>query len=300
MIDCPISVVIPTYQRSQDLMITLEKIFACDPYPQEVIIHVDYGDSLTPQILEKNLVNYPNLKILQGDRRVGPGGGRNKAIWLAKNEIVASFDDDSYPLDGDYFARLLTLFNQFPEVAVIGATIYHRNETIEPENYTARWEHSFVGCGCAYRKQSFLDLGGYVELPLAYGMEEVDLSLRLYNQGWKVLMTPWLRVFHDTNLDRHGKPTVTAATISNQMLLTYLRYPLLFWWVGIGQTFSRILWLVRHRRMAGILLGIRNIPYLIYQHRQARSVVSPKTLQDFLRLKRRPLSLSLDKEYVDG
>ncbi|OKH19906.1 glycosyltransferase family 2 protein [[Limnothrix rosea] IAM M-220] len=286
---CDISVVIPTYKRPDDLVVAIEKIVACDPQPAEIVVHIDYGETVTKPVLDKLNYDSIDIVIIEGDRRVGPGGGRNKAIKKAKHNIIASFDDDSYPLDKDYFARLLSLFEKYPKAAVIGAAIYHRDETILPERHEAQWEHSFVGCGCAYRRELFLNTGGYVELPVAYGMEEVDLSLRLYDQGWRVLVSPWLRVFHDTNLARHGNPKITAASISNQILLTYLRYPVLLWWIGIGQTVSRILWLIRNNRFAGIGKGLINIPSLVFDNRQYRAVVKANSLNDFLRLKRQPI-----------
>ncbi|NJL47715.1 MAG: glycosyltransferase family 2 protein [Leptolyngbyaceae cyanobacterium SM2_5_2] len=281
---CPISVAIPTYNRPQDLLQALAKIQSCNPRPAEIIVHIDGGDNQTETVLASQ--GNAELVILKSDRRVGPGGGRNRAIALAKHNIVASFDDDSYPIDPDYFARLLQLFDRFPKAAVIGAAIYHQDEPIQPDPLTATWEHAFVGCGCAYRRSVFLATQGYVELPVAYGMEEVDVSLRLYDQGWGVLITPWLRVFHDTRLEHHSNPKITAASIANQALLAYLRYPPSYWWVGVGQVSSRILWLWRHGRRSGVWQGIQSIPESIGQHHQARATVSKQTLRRFLSLRK--------------
>ncbi len=289
---CKLSVVIPTYQRVDDLLIAIQRIQDCQPCPDEIIVHIDYGDDVTAAALDN--ADLGQIKILQSDRRVGPGGGRNKAIAAAKHEIVASFDDDSYPVDKDYFARLIRLFEQFPTAAVVGAAIYHLNETIEADRFVASWEHSFVGCGCAYRKHVFQDMQGYIELPVAYGMEEVDLSLRLYDAGWKVLISPWLRVFHNTNLAHHKQPKITAASISNQVLLMYLRYPLTLWWIGLAQSISRIIWLIKHKRFSGILKGLMNIPNLIYENHQYRSTVKPESLKSFLHLKRNPVLETLN------
>ena len=295
---CPISVVIPTYQRPADLLKALAHIQQCDPRPAEIIVHIDNDDHQTETILQAQ--GNDALVILKSDTQVGPGGGRNRAIAKAQYDIVASFDDDSYPLDRDYFARLLQLFDRFPKAAVIGAAIYHLGEPIQPDRPTATWEHAFVGCGCAYRRSAFLATQGYVELPLAYGMEEVDLSLRLHHQGWGVLITPWLRVFHDTHLAHHNHPKITAASITNQALLTYLRYPPTYWGVGAGQVLSRILWLLRHQRRAGVLQGIVNIPGLISQHSPLRQTVSPQTLRHFLHLRKQPVKVESSNEALEN
>lgn len=293
-----ISVVIPTYRRIDKLLDALEHIRACSPEPDEIIIHIDGDDDVTKMALQSSKMD--DISVITSKTQQGPGGGRNRAIAQAKHEIVASFDDDSYPIDKDYFARLLQLFEQFPKAAVIGAAIYHIGETVESDEQTAQWEHSFIGCGCAYRKSVFQAVEGYVPLPVAYGMEEVDLSLRLHHADWGVLVSPWLRVFHNTQLEHHGSAKVTAASISNQAMLTYLRYPPFLWWIGLGQCLSRIVWLSKHNRRAGILKGIIDIPKAAYQQRASRRLVSGKSLRSFLDLKRQTVHVKLAPSFTSA
>jgi GT2 family glycosyltransferase len=281
---CNITVVIPTFNRADQLLQALDKIYACCPVPAEVVVHIDANDNTTEPALLESV--FKQVKIIQSDTPVGPGGGRNRAIALASHDLVASFDDDSYPLDLDYFNRLIHLFEQFPTAAVIGAAIYHLNEPIHADEPYAQWKPNFVGCGCAYRKDVFLKTQGYVELPVAYGMEEVDLSLRLHHRGWGVLVSPWLRVFHDTTLKHHSSPKVTAASVANLALLSYLRYPPSYWGFGIAQCLNRIVWLVRHGRFAGIPKGILTILPLITQYRVLRQPISVDSLQSYLQLQR--------------
>jgi len=281
---CSVTVAIPTCQRPDVLLTALAQIYRCKPIPDEIIVHIDGGDTVT----EASLLNseFREVVIIKNATQVGPGGGRNLAIARAKNAIVASFDDDSYPIDSDYFARLMQLFDRFPKAAVIGSAIFHQNEAVNPDEYTATWVADFVGCGCAYRRDVFLQTRGYVQLPLAYGMEETDLSLRLHDLGWGILQSPWLRVFHDTKLEHHNNPKITAASIANQALLAYLRYPVNLWWLGGVQCLSRIFWLMRHQRWNGILTGLISIPGLIHHHHSHRQTVSSKSLLSYLRLRR--------------
>jgi GT2 family glycosyltransferase len=279
---CSVSVVIPTYQRPEQLLKAVMRIKACEPCPDEIIVHIDGNDTLTEAVISE----VADVKVLRSPEQAGPGGGRNKAIALAKHEIVASFDDDSYPLDQDYFARLLQLFEAYPQAAVMAAAIYHQNETIASDTRQDALVADFVGCGCAYRKSVFQQTNGYVPLPLAYGMEEVDLSLRLHAIDWQVVESRWLRVFHDTKLEHHDRPQVTAASIANQALLAYLRYPIGLWWLGIAQCFSRVIWLIRHQRFLGIVSGILMIPRLIKVNHFYRQTVSSESLQSYISLRR--------------
>src|SRR5438128_6481462 len=125
---CDITVGIPTYKRVEKLQETLTKIFNCNPRPNEIIVHVDGNDHDTEDYL---IDRYPEIKVIKSQIQVGPGGGRNKIISEASNQLVASFDDDSYPIDPDYFERLLRVFDQFPNAAIVDATIYHIDQKIE-------------------------------------------------------------------------------------------------------------------------------------------------------------------------
>lgn len=273
----PITVVIPTYDRPEQLLLALEKIYHCDPAPGEVIVHIDANDKVSRSALDDSL--FEAVKIIQSNSQMGPGGGRNLAIADASYELIASFDDDSYPIDKDYFARLLTLFDMFPQAAVIGASIFHIGETVLEADLVAQWVPDFIGCGCAYRKSAFQQTEGYVPLVVAYGMEEVDMALQLRHHGWKILNSSWLRVFHNTQLTHHSSAKVTAASIANLALLAYLRYPVSYWWLGMVQCLNRIIWLIKYGRIQGISQGVMLIPRLIYQYRQLRQPISISTLQ---------------------
>ena len=80
------------------------------------------------------------------------------------------------------------------------AQVFHLHEAIEPDTTASEWVADFSGGGCAYRRERYLQTGGYVPLPTAYGMEEVDFGLRLHALGGRVLRSGSLRVFHHTDL----------------------------------------------------------------------------------------------------
>src|SRR5256885_4776766 len=121
----PVSVVIPTYRRHLQLGDTIRKIADCRPFPAEIIVHIDAGDSETEPWLR---TAFPSVRVLSSKNRMGPGGGRNKLVAAARHDIVASFDDDSYPMDSDYFARLCEVFARRPDAAVVASQIAHRSE----------------------------------------------------------------------------------------------------------------------------------------------------------------------------
>ena len=172
---------------------------------------------------------------------------------------------------------------------MICAALYHAGESIGLDERSAQWTADFSGGACIFRRHAFLDAGGYVPLPVAYGMEEVDLAIRMHAQGGKILTTRWLRVFHNTDLTRHGDPRVTAGSIANLALLAYLRYPVSLWGIGVGQCANRLLWLLKHGRRRGILKGVTMIPGHVWANHSYRLPVSRKVVRSYLALRRAPI-----------
>jgi len=285
-----ISAIVTAYERIEQTLATLRVIQSCVPSPTEILVHVDAN-----QISCENAIRdaFPSVRVLRSEQQVGPGGGRNKLVEAARFEFVASFDDDSYPIDSDYFARALRVFEKFPEASLICAALYHAGESIGLDAQSAQWTADFSGGACIFRRKAFIDAGGYVPLPVAYGMEEVDLAIRLHSQGGKILTTPWLRVFHNTDLQRHGDPRVTAGSIANLALLAYLRYPVSLWGIGVGQCANRLLWLVRHGRHRGIVKGVTMIPGHVWENHRYRAPVSKKVVRSYLALRRAPVEVRL-------
>jgi GT2 family glycosyltransferase len=292
-----ISAIVTAYERVEQTLATLRILQSCVPAPDEILVHVDAN-----QVACENAIRnvFPAIQILRSEEQVGPGGGRNKLVGAARGEFIASFDDDSYPIDSDYFARARQVFERFPEASLVCAVLYHAGESIGLDEQSAHWTADFSGGACIFRRQAFLDAGGYVPLPVAYGMEEVDLAIRLHSQGGRILTTSWLRVFHNTDLKRHGDPRVTAGSIANLALLAYLRYPVSLWGIGVGQCANRLLWLLRHGRHRGILKGVTMIPAHLRANRGYRLPVSKQVVRSYLALRRAPIAAALSTDYTDS
>ncbi|HUQ86225.1 MAG TPA: glycosyltransferase [Vicinamibacterales bacterium] len=281
----PITAIVTGYRRPDELITTLRVLHACEPAPAEILVHIDDASRDTAVFVTRE---FPELTVIVSDRRVGPGGGRNRMVAAARHSIVASFDDDSYPIDRDYFARIEQTFEQFPDAWVVDARVFHLSQAIEPDTTASRWVADFSGGGCAYRRERYLQTGGYVPLPTAYGMEEVDFGLRLHALGGRVLRSGRLRVFHNTDLSHHSDPAITSASIVNVALLTYLRYPMSMWAVGVAQCANRIQWLLRHGRRRGVWRGLVAIPSAIAEHRRERDPLPGRAVRSFLSLRRAP------------
>ena len=281
------SVVIPTRNRTDALLRTINRILACEPAPAEVLVHVDGGDSGSAEAVHRH---FTTVKLTQGTERIGPGGGRNLLVSAARHDIVASFDDDSFPLDSGYFARLADTFARDAKVAVVSAQIFHRGESPREAREAVRPSADFVACGCAFRRSAFEAVGGFVPLSPAYGMEESDFALRVHAAGYAIVSDAALRVYHDTDLGHHESAEVTKASLRNLALLAYLRYPPILWWLGAAQVARRVAWLIAHGRLDGLMSGLVTIPAHLHRYRAYRRPVSARDVRGWIAARRRAAS----------
>ena len=201
-----------------------------------------------------------------------------------------SFDDDSYPVDSDFFASVQRLFLEHPEVAIFGASIWHRHEPEKRRSKDLVHIPSYIGCGYAIRLSAYQQVRGYLPRPIAYGMEESDLSLQLFAAGWQIYEAGELRVFHDTDLAHHQSPEVTSGVIANVGLFAYLNYPIIGWGWGLVQVANKVVYCIRMGRIRGICSGIFQIPIDCYRYRRYRNPIAWKTIKEFLYRRRSELA----------
>lgn len=245
----PVSVAIPAYRSGPLLRQTLERICACNPLPQEILLHGDGG--WQPEMAMLEGLPLP-VKLVLSEAHVGPGGGRHRLFQEAACELVASFDDDSWPLDEDYFARALAVMEAFPKAVVMSPAVYLKERPVLAALPEAALVRSFAGSASVTRRSLYLGLPGYVPVAAAYGVEETDLSLQAHAAGLEILFCPWLRAWHDRpSVDNQHS---VLPWIRNEVLLASLRFPLVMqpWgWVRA----LRHVW--RHRHETGWSAALR-------------------------------------------
>jgi GT2 family glycosyltransferase len=281
-----VTVIVTAFRRVDQTIETVRRIKACSPPPDEVLVHVDANEHKCADAIR---AAFPEVPVMVSSEAIGPGGGRNKLVAAAQNEWVASFDDDSYPIDTDFFARAAFLMMKFPETALVTGAIFNRGEQICEAKPVVCDTGSFASGATVFRRSEFLKAGGFVPLVVAYGMEEQDLTLRLLERGRLFKYSPWLRIYHDTDLSHHASANVNAGVIANLALLAYARYPVSYWPYGALQVGNRIVWSIRNGRFSGLASGIAQVPVYIWRHRRLRRPVSAATLRTQLELRARTL-----------
>lgn len=279
----PVAVVIPTYWRGDAVLRTLRRVFACSPQPAEAWVHIDAGDGRLELSLARE---FPQVRILTSPARLGPGGGRDRCLKACTTPYAVSFDDDSYPLDDDFFAVVVELLNGDPEAAIIAASIVDRHQAALPRGKALTPCVSYVGCGHAIRLAAYGHTRGYLPRPEAYGMEETDIALQLLAAGWRIFVSSDLRVIHDTDGSHRDTPEIVAASLSNVALFAFLNYPVALWGWGVLQVLNYTVYCLRNGRRAGLIGGIMRIPGDCYRHRMYRRPLPLSTVVEFLKRRR--------------
>lgn len=279
-----VAAIMTARNRPEQTLANIRRILECTPPPDEMLVHIDGGNHELAGEIRRN---FPSVIIHVHDGARGPGGARNFLLAATDCALVASFDDDSYPLDARFFELAVSEFKAHPTAAVLCAVILDCDGPSGPEFTGIRRAASFVGCGCVYRRDAFFATTGYVPLELAYGMEELDLSMQYHALALPLLQSAKLRVHHDTDMRHRAAPKVNAAVTANAALLVYLRYPPLLWPIGLLQVARTIRYLIRSGRREGIWAGITQIPAHLHRHRAYRKRLRVSEVLSYIRLRRR-------------
>jgi len=286
-VEVPVTAIIPAHCRLAPLLNTLDVVIRCDPPPAEILVHVDGANE---EIVAALARKFPQVKVLKSDELLGPGGSRNRLIAAAHHELVANFDDDSFPTHRDYFAKVLEVAEMLPDSAIYSAEVMTHLPKSQEQNPDALFWRvvMFSGCGCVFRKSWFLKTTGFVPIPISYSMEETDLSLQLYAMGGVMVQTALLRVCHIN--PREGTPNalITSYSIANIFLMGFLRYPPILWPLVPLQALSKMLWLARRRWYGGIGNGLRLSVAHLAKYASYRKPMSVWKVLSWLVARRRP------------
>ncbi len=280
----PLSVVIPAHNRVQPLLVTLERILHCDPGPSEILVHVDGANSATLEAVAKQ---FPLVRLLSSPANLGPGGARDCLIRKASHEWVATFDDDSYTEDASYFARVIADIASHPHTAVFTSDFTAPELRDMPLQQVA----VFSGCGCVYNRSWYLRTRGYVPRVVAYGFEEVDLSLQLHALGGQILLDPKLNVIHDHPITGRFPEEIVTETILNAFLFPWVRYPFLMLPLGLIQAMRYALHAALTGEQSALLKAIQQLPSTLMRYQSLRAPVSSSAVWTWLRLRRSIISL---------
>lgn len=224
-----ISVVIPTYNRSEELLITLKALFSLKNKPYEIVVVDQSKDDLTKKMIESLKSKqvryiYSNIPAITKSRNIG-------AKASSKNTKIVCFIDDDVTLYEGYFAALLDVYNKNETVRAVAGFVPFETNIKEESKFDSilrrifmlggRWNRNyskilsaygnvyprklsssglaqwFPGDNMSYRKEVFLEQI-FDENLLGYTVaEDIDFNYRLFlRHKNSLIITPYAPLTH--------------------------------------------------------------------------------------------------------
>ena len=222
-----LSIMITTRNRVQDLKVTLPVLNNLHPAPDEILITADGSTDGTIAFVKSE---FPNAKLIVNDRGRGSVASRDGMMREARGDLVLALDDDSYPEQSDCIARIVPLFEQRPELAVLHfpQRTDEYPETLTQTNFGS--EHltrSFANSGAVLRRATYLQLPGF-ESRFFHMYEEPDYALQCVAAGYEVLFSPVITIRHHYSGQARDEIPIHQRHARNEFWSTVMRCPFPF------------------------------------------------------------------------
>lgn len=214
-----VSVAVVTRNRKRDLQKCINSIINQTYKKYEVIIVDNASTDGTVEAIERM---YPEAKIILMHRNLGCPEGRNVAFANCRGDIIVSIDDDAN-LAQDVLEKCIKYFEANENLAILGFNINKKANSSKSKK--AKYTHLFSGGACAVRK-AILQKTGYFPENFFRQAEEIDLALRIIDNGYTILFSPYIVVYHNA-IYRNNKLFLYYAC-RNDLSIIILRYPLRF------------------------------------------------------------------------
>jgi teichuronic acid biosynthesis glycosyltransferase TuaG len=183
-----VSVVIPTYNRANELRSAIRSVFAQDWTDIELLVVDDGSTDATAATVEE----FPLARLIQLPRTAQLGAVRNAGIQAARGDFVAFLDSDDTWLPTKISEQMRS-FSREPD-CIISATNAFVTTELQGDTAVVYFRHSedkllgvrdlvvdnpVIVSTVVARTKYLRKVGGFMTLPILHGIEDYDLWLRL-------------------------------------------------------------------------------------------------------------------------
>lgn len=282
--------IIPTRNRIQDLLVTLEYMTDLGIPQQQIYIVDDASEDDTEATVKQQ---YPEVHIKRNKTPQGVIYNRNYLWDRTSRKYVLSLDDDSNIIS---LNDLLTAVEVLEEDEKNGVFAFQIKEQKEPPKPVVEGGHqvyavrAFIACGCVFKRNMMQTLGNYSREALVFHGEELDCAMRIYKAGFRIVTRQDMIVHHriDWKERRKAKKTNTkkgvyganwrsASGFSGHLIIAALYYPLgwdiLYMFVySLKRCYN---FLIKKRDVVGYFWGLyRFMTFLPYIFREQNKMSS--------------------------
>lgn len=232
-----VSVIIPYYRRGEVFDRGLDTVLAQDYDNKEIIVVDDHSQD---DVKQRILARSAKIKLIELEENGGACAARNAGARAASGDVLVILDDDAGFLSSSEITKLANIFNRRPDTHVIAFQVCDPRtgelclrDWCHPRYWKdfseTEFETDHFGEGAsAFRREVFEKTGGYYER-LFYGAEGLDMELRVMDQGFKILYTPEIRVWHQVSSQSRTNHRQYYYFTRNFVWMAYKDYPV---WAG--------------------------------------------------------------------
>lgn len=255
-----LSLVVATYNRAEQLMITLQSVAEQSKNPAlwECVVVDNNSSDNTKQRIDEFITKHPKLNIVYlFESKQGLSHARNAGIEKAQGNIIAFIDDDERIVP-DFISAYIRLFDTYPTAMAAGGKIIAEYPAGRPRwmsHYTERpianpmdfgdYIRTFPkgripgGGNMAMRREVFNSIGVFNTTlgrtgKSLIGGEESDLFERIAEAGMECYYTPSAVMYHIIPTEKltddyfkrlcynTGVSQLTRAKIHNRIIRLYI------------------------------------------------------------------------------
>jgi GT2 family glycosyltransferase len=203
-----VSVVVLSYNRKDELLNNLPEL--CEASYQtgfELIIVDNASADGSKETLRSLHSRWPNLQLILNDTNTGVAEGRNTGGRVARGTYLLFIDDDTR-IQVEDIRCLRDIMARRAEVGVLTPRVFQAL-TQEPQNDHGEEERevgNYHGA-CHMISRRACTMVGEMDPFCSFGGEELDYSIRVRSQGYTVLYTPIVSVYHNSYIrgDEDGR-----------------------------------------------------------------------------------------------
>jgi len=225
-----VSVVIPTHNRKKKLEHLIRSILESD-YPKDKLEIIVVDDASTDGTYKHIKKLFPQVKVIRNDEEKLVAESRNIGIKASRGKYVFLIDDDNV-VDRNTIKELVEFMEKHPEVGVAGPIMYFLNDptriwcagvkrsywsTItkiigsnarDNGQYREPYESEDFPNAFIVRREVFEKVGLFNSRIFPIHYEEADFCQRARKAGYKVMVVPTAKVWHDIPLPEQSKASV--------------------------------------------------------------------------------------------
>lgn len=230
-----VSIIIPFKDQKALLEQCLESVFSKTKHSEFELLLISNNsqEAETFEYLEAITQEYPQVKWFRRDHPFNFSQLNNWAAQRAKGEFILLLNNDVEVITSGWLRKMLSYFIE-ERVGAVGVKLLYPDHTVQhagivtgiggiaghaqkhyPDHYSGyngriNKVQNVTACTAAclmIRRSLYEAVGGMDEKNLPVAFNDVDLCLKIHTAGYRIVYTPFVKLFHHESISRGAEDT---------------------------------------------------------------------------------------------